>query len=134
LQETKKQDCDSAFIRNFAPRHFDKFDFIPSIGTSGGILLVWNSSAFAGAVLDKQRFGITARFTSMHNSETWKLTAVYGLCIEPAHSEFISWFRAHEIEEEENWLFIGDFNFYRSMENRNRPGGNSMILFSLMML
>jgi hypothetical protein len=80
--------------------------------------------AFVGAVLDKQRFSITARFTSMHNSETWKLTAVYGLCIEPARSEFISWFRAHEIEEEENWLFIGDFNFYRSMEHRNRPGGN----------
>lgn len=35
LQETKKQDFDSGFIRNFAPRHFDKFDFVPSVGASG---------------------------------------------------------------------------------------------------
>jgi len=60
----------------------------------------------------------------MHNSETWKLTSVYGPCTEPARLEFVSWFRGHEIEEEEDWLFIGDFNFYRSMENRNRLGGN----------
>jgi len=23
-----------------------------------------------------------------------------------------------------NWIFLGDFNFYRSLSNRNRPGGN----------
>ena len=23
-----------------------------------------------------------------------------------------------------NWIFLGDFNFYRSLNNRNRPGGN----------
>ena len=52
LQETKRQDCDSAFVRNLAPRCFDIFDFIPSIGASGGILLVWNSSVFSGTILD----------------------------------------------------------------------------------
>ena len=24
----------------------------------------------------------------------------------------------------EHWLFVGDFNFYRSLQDRNRPGGN----------
>jgi exonuclease III len=67
LQETKKQDFDSGFIRNFAPRRFDKFDFVPSVGASGGILLVWNSSVFDGTVLDKQRFGITMHFVSIHS-------------------------------------------------------------------
>lgn len=132
LQETKKQDYDSAFIRNFAPRRFDRFNFIPSIGASGGILLVWNSSTFNGVILDKERFGITAIFTSTHNAETWKLTAVYGPCSEPARSEFLSWFRGHSVDDDDKWLFIGDFNFYRSLENRNRPGGNfhDTILFN----
>jgi exonuclease III len=124
LQETKMTDCDSAFVRNLAPRRFDKFDFVSSIGASGGILLVWNNSIFSGTILDKQRFGITSCFVSNQNSNTWKLTVVYGPCTEPMRSEFISWFRGHDIKQEDNWLFLGDFNFYRSLENQNKPGGN----------
>ena len=48
LQETKKEHFDMVFIRNFAPRRFDHFEFIASMGTSGGILVVWNSSCFVG--------------------------------------------------------------------------------------
>jgi exonuclease III len=40
LQETKKEAFDMAFIKNFAPRRLDKFDFIPSVGASGGILVL----------------------------------------------------------------------------------------------
>lgn len=28
-----------------------------------------------------------------------------------------------EIDDEENWIFLGDFNFYRSLSNRNKSGG-----------
>lgn len=59
LQETKKDSFDSSFIRKFAPRHFDRFDYIPSNGASGGILILWNSATFHGIILDKQSFGIT---------------------------------------------------------------------------
>jgi hypothetical protein len=67
---------------------------------------------------------MTVSFTSVHNSDAWKLTTVYGPCDEPARTEFIDWFRNHDIEDTENWIFLGDFNFYRSLSNRNRPGGN----------
>jgi hypothetical protein len=39
LQETKREAIDLQFIRNFAPKRFDKFDFSPSIGALGGILV-----------------------------------------------------------------------------------------------
>jgi hypothetical protein len=32
--------------------------------------------------------------------------------------------RSISIQPEDDWLFLGDFNFYRSIENRNKPGGN----------
>lgn len=36
----------------------------------------------------------------------------------------LNWFKNHQISENDNWLFMGDFNFYRSLQNRNRSGGN----------
>jgi exonuclease III len=70
LQETKRAHFDKAFIRNFAPRRFDSFDYIPSEGASGGLLLLWNSSIFSATIIDKHCFAITATFCSVHNSNT----------------------------------------------------------------
>lgn len=123
LQETKKEHFDMAFVRKFAPKHFDQFDFVPSAGASGGILIVWNSSCFVGQVIDKQQFGMTVHFSSVYSSEAWYLTNVYGPWVEPARSEFITWFRSHQIADDDNWIFMGDFNFYRSLQNRNKLGG-----------
>jgi hypothetical protein len=56
LQETKKDDFDLHFIRKFAPKKFDKFEFCPSVGASGGILVCWASSYFSMHLIDKQQF------------------------------------------------------------------------------
>lgn len=53
LQETKRAHFDMSYIKKFAPRRFDCFDFIPLVGASRGILVLWNSSIFIGTVLDK---------------------------------------------------------------------------------
>jgi len=43
---------------------------------------------------------------------------------------FVDWLNELQIEEEEeNWMIMGDFNFYRSLENRNRAGGNINDIF-----
>jgi exonuclease III len=39
LQETKREHFDMSYIRKFAPRRFNKFEFIPSIGALGEFLL-----------------------------------------------------------------------------------------------
>ena len=54
LQETKRAVFDSAYIRNFAPHHFDKFEFFPLVGYSGGLLVLWNSAVFSGQVLESR--------------------------------------------------------------------------------
>lgn len=63
LQETKRETFDLSLIRKFAPRRFDRFDFIPSVGASGGILVIWNSSVFLGVVVDRRSFSITVCFS-----------------------------------------------------------------------
>ena len=118
------QNIDMAFLRKFVPRRFDKFDFIPSNGASGGIVVIWNSVVFSATVLDKKSFGLSIAFTSQHNVATWNLTTVYGPCLEPARTDFVNWLKNHHIDDDVNWLFLGDFNFYRSLDDRNKPGGN----------
>jgi hypothetical protein len=49
---------------------------------------------------------------------------IYGPCAGQDRQNFIEWFNSLQIEDAENWLFIGDFNFYRSLEDRNRGGDN----------
>jgi exonuclease III len=38
IQETTREDFDIQFIRKFAPKRFNKFEFLPSIGASVGLL------------------------------------------------------------------------------------------------
>ncbi|KAJ1288975.1 hypothetical protein BS78_02G130000 [Paspalum vaginatum] len=92
------------------------------VGASGGILVGWNGSLLHGQIIHNTSFAVTIKFSSTHNAECWSLTAVYGPCQGPQRDEFVNWLNALHIEEEENWMFIGDFNFYRSVEDRNRPG------------
>ena len=71
-------------------------------------------------------------FKSKHTSETWSLVSVYGPCQGPARDEFVQWLYNLDIRFGQNWLLLGDFNFMRSLENRNLPGGdvNDIFLFN----
>ena len=46
LQENKCVTFDWKFIRKFCPKRYDCFAFSPSVGASGGLLVLWNSSVF----------------------------------------------------------------------------------------
>ena len=79
---------------------------------------------FSGLTLEKKQFTLTMSFTSLHNQEVWNLSSIYGPCTEPPRSMFVDWLKNLQIGDDVNWLILGDFNFYRSLEDRNRPGGN----------
>ena len=57
---------------------------------------------------------------------------VYGPCQSPARDEFVQWLYNLDINCDDKWLLLGDFNFMRSLENHNLPGGNVNDIFCLM--
>lgn len=124
LQETKKETFDHSFIRKCCPRRFDKFEFIPSREASGGLVTIWCSSYFNATVLHREDFVLTLRITLLQSNKTWSLSNIYGPCDGPKRIQFVQWFENLSIHIDELWLFMGDFNFMRSLENRNLPGGN----------
>ena len=52
---------------------------------------------------------------------------MYGPCDQAGRDTFVNWLYNLSIPFDENWLLLGDFNFIRSMDNRNLPGGISVI-------
>ena len=91
LQETKCQNFDHTFIRSFCPKRFDQFAFSPSVGVSGGLIVLWNSSIFTGKLIEIHRSAIHIEFTSVHNAKSWTLVNVYGPCKGVERDNFVSW-------------------------------------------
>jgi exonuclease III len=131
IQETKREQFDHPYIRRFAPKRFDQFAYSTSQGNSGGILIGRNSSIFSGQVLHNLKFAVTVKFKSRYNNDTWMLTSVYGPCQGTDREDFVNWLNDLEIQEDSNWIFMGDFNFNRSLSDRNRPRGNLNDVFIL---
>jgi exonuclease III len=129
LQETKCECFDWHFIRKFCPKRFDNFVFAPSVGSSGGILVLWNSAIFDGLLIESKKIGLRIKFTSVHNNASWMLVCVYGPCQGVDRDNFVSWLYNMSIPSVENWILLGDFNFMRSPENRNKDGGNINDMF-----
>ena len=95
-------------------------------------LVLWNSAIFSGRLVETQSFGIIVEFTSVNNNAAWYMVNVYGPCQGVQRDHFVSWLYNLDVQPDRNWLLLGDFNFIRSTQNRNRPGGNfhGMFLFN----
>jgi exonuclease III len=124
MQETKIQSFDHSMVRKMAPKRFNKFAFVLSEGASGVLFVGWNDAIFSGELLYSSKFAITIKFTSIHNVDQWILSNVYGPCSGQERHNFTSWLNSLNIEDDINWMLLGDFNFYRSLQDRNREGGN----------
>ena len=111
IQETKRESFDLAFIKTFCPKRFDKFVFVPSVGASGGLITIWNSSLFVGTPWLTESFALGISFVSTQSNESWKLVNVYGPCTGQKCLDFSSWLFDLHIPDDENWLILGDFNF-----------------------
>ena len=71
-----------------------------------------------------QPFALSVHFTSKHDSYSWTLINIYGPCTGDLRKEFVDWLYDLSVPDDEDWLFVGDFNFIRSPDNRNKPGGS----------
>jgi hypothetical protein len=119
-------------LKKICPRRLSKFAYLPSVGASGGILIVWNDAIFNGDLLFQNNFSISINFTCKLSNDSWVLTSVYGPCQAEQKALFIDWFANIDMPDETDWIVLGDFNFIRGPEDRNKPGGdiNDMILFN----
>ena len=130
LQETKKTSFALAFIKSCCPRQFNCFAFMPSHGASGGIITIWKSSMFTGSVLFSDHFALVVNFTSTQSRQTWTLANIYGPCTGDDRITYTNWLYELDIPTTQDWLLLGDFNYIRAPDDRNKPGGSTQDMFT----
>lgn len=108
------------FLKNVCPPNFDKFEFLPSIGASRGIITAWKSALFNGQLAFSNEFSMTVEFSSRHNNDSWILTNIYGPCTVEGKGNFLEWFEQIQMPESIDWMIVGDFNLMRKQEDRNK--------------
>jgi exonuclease III len=64
LQETKKEFFDVAYLKNFCPNNFDSYAFVPSVGNSGGSIIVKKSTKLVGNVIFQNQYAQLVEFNS----------------------------------------------------------------------
>jgi hypothetical protein len=79
-KKQKREHFDIQYLKNFCPKKFNKFEFLPSVGASRGIIIIWNGSLFSGEVAFQNEFYLSIKFTSSLSHESWILTNIYGPC------------------------------------------------------
>ena len=119
-------------FKKFCPNKFDSFDYLPSIGASGGIITIWKSTLFSGTRAFQNDFSTSVTFTSQLSNDTWTLTNIYGPCQNDRKMDFLDWFSNITMPDSMDWLVLGDFNLIRSLTDRNKSGGdiNETMLFN----
>jgi hypothetical protein len=126
LQETKSESFDPTYIKKFCPKHLSSFAFFfPSDGASGGIITIWNKNIFTGTTVQANASCVTVKFINNLDNNCFFLSNIYG----PSHAAgklaFVTWFLNLDTSTFDDWIIAGDFNMYRSVEDRNKPGGDA---------
>ena len=92
--------------------------------------MIWCSNVFDGTVFLSEQFALVVEFTSNQSSSKWKLINVYGPCQGDQRVSFTKWLFDIDIPASKDWYLLGDFNYIRSSDNRNKLGGDIHDMFS----
>ena len=120
LQETKISDRVADFAIEILGTTF-QYDFVPSVGASGGILLAWSSPAWEVSNVWKGHFSLSVQLTRPGSADfTWWLTTVYGPQPDIDKAQFLDELREFRAVAGGPWLLCGDFNMiYRAQDKNN---------------
>lgn len=88
---------------------------------------------FDGSVVQTNMYAVTCNFTRLSDSKSFLLSNIYDPSRSQEKMAFVTWLMNLDISLFDNWLLAGDFNLYRSQEDRSKPGGNptEMAIFSI---
>lgn len=120
LQETKLASLTPFKMRSFLPVKFTDHAVTFSEGTSGGILVAWDSSKFVGHVVVEHRYHVTIKMISAVSSCQFLLSVVYAPCLSTERFAFFEAISEVAADNDTPWAVLGDFNMYRFSHEKSK--------------
>ncbi|KAH7692001.1 RNA-directed DNA polymerase protein [Dioscorea alata] len=124
LQESKLEIITENIWRDIGGARLDQFESLPVKGSTGGIIMGWNSGAHSGKLIKVGTFSLTMEFHSKRDNFSWRCTSVYGpngRSLKPAFWEEL---RDCGGDQAFPWVICGDFNAIFTLEDKNSSNLN----------
>ena len=80
LQETKKETIDNKLVSSLWGIRFKEWAVLPSVGRSGGILMIWDVRIFRGMEVILGAYTVSVLMQSIGDGNLWWCSGVYGPC------------------------------------------------------
>ena len=112
IQESKKDTLNSAFIKSLWSSKDIGWDYVASVGSSGGILTMWDSSKISVTEVIKRHFSLSIKCLTLCKKVCW-ITNVYGPC--GCRERKLVWPELSSLADcsAVAWCIGGDFNITR---------------------
>ena len=117
LQEVKREEIDRAFVASIWRSRFKEWVVLPSIGRSGGVLIVWDVRSVKIKESVVGEFSISVSVEDEVRGDWW-FTGVYGPTKRGFRSDF--WDEIAGLKElcGARWCLGGDFNVVRKVTEK----------------
>lgn len=123
IMETIKQDFSAGLLRGLSGNKNMKWEWLPAMGHSGGILVGINIDKLSMLAVSKGDFHVKIELQDMQTNFCWDLIAVYGAA-QNAHKDRFLTELANIIQKQMKPLVMGgDFNIIRKESDKNKAGG-----------
>lgn len=122
MQESKLEVISGLKWKEISGSRLDQFAFLPSVGSSGGIIMGWNSVLLVGNEVRRGVFCLTIDFISKTDDLRWRCTSVYGPNARQLKRAFWEELRGCCGDPGVPWVICGDSNAIFSLEDK--WGGN----------
>ena len=113
IQETKKEKIDNKMVGSIWGTRFKEWAFLPSIGRSGGILMIWDVRSVRGVEVLQGGYSLSVLLNSLDGGSSWWCTGVYGPCDYKERKYFWEELGVLSGFCGDKWLIGGDFNVVR---------------------
>ncbi len=118
LQETKLAEVDLQLVRSLWGNSFVGWEFLPAVGSVGGVILLWDNRVVERLDSVVKTFSISCLWKGVSDSFVWVGTGLYGLSTDLLRSEL--WEELKEVQQ--TWAspccVFGDFNVVRFPSER----------------
>lgn len=123
LQETKREVLEARMVGSLWRARFRNWVHLPSIGGSGGILVMWDVRTIQ--VIDNLVGSFTVSIKIEKGEDFWWLTGVYGPASYKERKFLSEELAGLQVICGEKWVSGGDFNVIRFTHEKSPPKKNN---------